>query len=146
MMKQNIQNDMKVAMKAQDAKRLLVIRTLLAAIKQKEIDEQVELSDAQVLAVVDKMVKQRQDSIKQFELAKRQDLINVEAFEISILQAYLPPPFSQEEIQALVETAMKTVNATGVQDIGKVMDLLKPQLQGRADMSVVSKLVKEKLF
>lgn len=145
MTKQDIQNDMKAAMKAKASERLLVIRTLLSAIKQKEIDEQIELDDAQVLAVIDKMIKQRQDSIRQFEQAKRQDLIDVEAFEISVLQAYLPPALSQEEIQALIATAITTTQATSMQDMGKVMELLKPQLQGRADMASVSKLIKEKL-
>jgi uncharacterized protein YqeY len=145
MIKQNIQNDIKAAMKAKDAERLLVVRTLLSAIKQKEIDEQIELDDTQVLAVIDKMLKQRQDSIKQFEQAKRQDLIDVEAFEISILQAYLPPALSHEEIQDLITNAITNTQATSIQDMGKVMEALRPQLQGRADTGAVSKLIKEKL-
>jgi uncharacterized protein YqeY len=144
-LKQNIQNDMKAAMKAKDSQRLLVIRTLMAAIKQKEIDEQIELDDTQVLAVIDKMLKQRQDSINQFAQANRQDLIDKETAEAAILQTYLPPQLDQTEIEKMIAQTITETGAAGMQDMGKVMGILKPQLQGRADMGAVSKLIKDKL-
>lgn len=144
-LKQNIQNDMKEAMKAKEASRLGVIRLLLSAIKQVEVDERIEMEDPQILAVIDKMIKQRQDSINQFQQAGRQDLADQEAFEISILQAYLPPPLSDDEVQALVQAAIEKTGATSMKEMSSVMAILKPQLQGRADMGAVSKIIKAKL-
>ncbi|MFT3742174.1 MAG: GatB/YqeY domain-containing protein [Gammaproteobacteria bacterium] len=144
-LKQRIQADMVAAMKAKDAKRLGVIRLLMAAIKQREVDERITLDDAQVLAVIDKMLKQRQDSISQFQQAGRTDLVEQETFEAEILQAYLPEPLSEAEISEAIQQAIATTNASGVKDMGRVMAELKPKLQGRADMTVVSNLVKQKI-
>ncbi|MDR2240794.1 MAG: GatB/YqeY domain-containing protein [Zoogloeaceae bacterium] len=150
-LKARINEDMKTAMKARETARLGAIRLLLAAIKQREVDERIELDDAAVLAVIDKMLKQRRDSITQYEQAGRQDLADAEKFESRVLSAYLPQPFSAEEIQAAVAEAIATVatvaasGAAGPQDMGKVMAALKPKLAGRADMSQVSGLVKAAL-
>lgn len=144
-LRQQVQEDMKAAMKAQDAKRLGAIRLLLAAIKQREIDERIVLDDAQVLAVIDKMIKQRQDSVEQFQNAGRTDLADQENFEISILSTYLPPALSEQEIAEYIQKAIQSLGATSMKDMGKVMAELKPQLQGRADISLVSAKVKELL-
>ena len=144
-LKAKITEDMKVAMKARETARLGAIRLLLAAIKQREIDDRVELDDAGVLTVIDKMLKQRRDSISQYESADRQDLADVEKFEIGVLSDYMPQALSPAEIQAAVIEAVAASGAAGMQDMGKVMAVLKPKLAGRADMSQVSGLVKTAL-
>ena len=136
---------MKSAMRAKDAPRLGAIRLLLAAIKQKEVDERAELSDADVLAVIDKMIKQRRDSITQYEAGKRQDLADAEKFEISVLTAYMPQQLADDDIAAAVASAVQESGAQRMSDMGKVMALLKPKLAGRADMGKVSALVKSRL-
>ncbi|MEN8176418.1 MAG: GatB/YqeY domain-containing protein [Pseudomonadota bacterium] len=145
MLKQRIQDDMKAAMKGGDKARLGIIRLILAAIKQREVDERIELDDAEVLSVLDKMVKQRRDSVTQFEQAGRDELAAQENFEIGVIQDYLPAALGEDEIARLVDEAMSTSGAQGMRDMGKVMAILKPQLQGRADMGAVSALVKQKL-
>ena len=144
-LKQRIQDDMKTAMKAQETQRLGTIRLLMAAIKQREVDERITLDDSQILAVIDKMIKQRQDSASQFQQANRMDLADQENFEISVLQAYLPPALSEQEIRGLIDQAVTALNASSMKDMGRVMAELRPQLQGRADMAVVSGIIKEKL-
>jgi uncharacterized protein len=145
MLKQRIQDEMKSAMKAGEKARLGVIRLILAAIKQREVDERIELDDAQVLAVLDKMVKQRRDSITQYDGAGRKDLADVERFEIEVIQTYLPAGLSDEEISVLVTAAIAESGAAAMSDMGKVMAILRPQVQGRADMGAVSALVKQRL-
>jgi uncharacterized protein len=144
-LKRRIQDDMKLAMKAGDKSRLGVIRLILAAVKQREVDERIELDDAQVLAVLDKMVKQRRDSISQYTTAGRNDLAEVEQNEILVIQDYLPPALSTEEIEEMIVKAISDSDALAVGDMGKVMALLKPLLQGRADVGVVSAQVRAKL-
>jgi uncharacterized protein YqeY len=144
-LKGRIGEDMKTAMKARETARLNAIRLLLAAIKQKEVDERIELEDATVLAVIDKMLKQRRDSIAQYEKAGRQDLADAEKFEVEVLSGYMPLALTAEEIQVAVAKAVAASGATGPQDMGKVMAALKPQLAGRADMGRVSGLVKAAL-
>ena len=144
-LKQQLTDDMKAAMKSGDKHSLGVIRLANAAIKQKEVDERVELDDAQVLAVLEKMVKQRRDSVQQYEAANREDLAAVERYEISVIQGYLPQPLDAAQIDALVAAAIAESGAAGPQDMGKVIALLKPQLAGRADMGKVSGLVKQAL-
>jgi hypothetical protein len=144
-LKEHITEDMKAAMRAQDKARLAAVRLLQAAIKQREVDERIVLDDAQVLAVIEKMLKQRRDSIEQYEKAGRQDLADAEKFEVSILQAYMPQPLSDREITALIDQAVAASGAAGMKDMGKVMALLKPQIAGRADGAKVSALVKTKL-
>lgn len=136
---------MKAAMKGGDKPRLGVIRLILAAVKQREVDERIELDDEQVLAVLDKMVKQRRDSIKQYGDAGRHDLANAEQAEIVIIQDYLPEALSDDEIAAIVEQAISDTGAESMKDMGKVMGKVKPQVQGRADVGAVSGLVKQKL-
>jgi uncharacterized protein YqeY len=145
MLKQRLQDEMKAALKAGDKRRLGVIRLINAAIKQREVDERTELDDAQVLAVLDKMVKQRRDSIAQYSGAGRQDLADVEQFEIEVIQGYLPAALSDAEIADLVAAAIAETGAAAVSDMGKVMAILKPKVQGRADMGAVSALVKRQL-
>ncbi len=145
MLKQRIQDEMKAAMKAGDKRRLGVIRLLLAAIKQREVDERIELDDAQVLAVLDKMVKQRRDSLDQYEKAGRDDLAEQEQYEIEVLQAYLPAALSDDEISALISDAIASTGASSLRDMGKVMGIIKPKAQGRADMGAISALVKQQL-
>jgi uncharacterized protein YqeY len=145
MLKAQIQSDMKTALKAGDKTRLGVIRLILAAIKQREVDERIELDDSQVLAVLDKMVKQRRDSIEQFGAANRQDLVDVERFEVEVIQGYLPAALTEAEIAALVESAVAESGASAMCDMGKVMAVLRPQVQGRAAMGAVSALVKRRL-
>jgi hypothetical protein len=140
-----IAEDMKSAMRAKDAPRLAAIRLLLAAIKQREVDERIELADDQVVAVIEKMLKQRRDSITQYEAAGRQDLADGEKFEVSVLQGYMPQALSEAEIDALVSAAVASSGAAGVKDMGKVMAIVKPQMAGRADMGKVSALIKAKL-
>ncbi len=136
---------MKSAMKGGDKPRLGVIRLLMAAIKQREVDERIELDDTQILAVLDKMVKQRRDSITQYEQAGRRELAEQEAFEITILQEYLPEALSEAEITAMIREAIQSTGAESVRDMGKVMGQLKPKMQGRADMGAVSALIKQLL-
>ncbi len=144
-LKERIQEDVKSAMRAKDAARLSTLRLLLAALKQTEVDERLELADADVLGVIEKMLKQRRESIAQYEKAARQDLADQEKFEIGVLGAYLPQQMSEAEIAQAVAAAAGEAGAVGVKDMGKVMALLKPRLAGRADMGRVSALVKAKL-
>ena len=144
-LKERISEDMKAAMRARESSKLAAIRLLLAAVKQKEVDERIVLDDAAVLAVIDKMLKQRRDSIAQYEAAGRVDLADVEKFEAALLTAYMPAGLSAEEISAAVAGAVAESGAAGPADMGKVMALLKPRLAGRADMTEVSKLVKAAL-
>ena len=144
-LKARITDDMKTAMRAKDARRLSAIRLLLAAIKQREVDERKDMSDTDVMAVIDKMIKQRRDSIEQFQKGGRQDLVDVEQFELSVLQSYMPQVLSDAAVEAAVAAAIQSSGARGMADMGKVMAVLKPQLAGRADMGKVSALVKAKL-
>ena len=144
-LKQKITEDMKAAMRSGDTKQRDTIRLLQAAIKQREVDERIELDDAAVIAVIAKMLKQRRDSIAQYEAAQRQDLANVEKDEISVLSAYMPQALSESEIEILIAEAISEAEAKGMQDMGKVMALLKPKLTGRADMAKVSSLIKGKI-
>lgn len=144
-MKAQLTAAMKDAMKAKEKERLTVIRSMLAAIKQVEIDNQTELDDAGVLAVMDKAIKQRRDAQKQYLDADRADLAEIEAFEITVIQDFMPQALTEDEINRLIEQAMAETGANTMQDMGKVMALLKPQMQGRADMGEVSKLIKAKL-
>ena len=137
--------DMKDAMRAKDKERLGTIRLILAAIKQREVDERIELDDTQVLVVLDKMLKQRRDSIKQYRDAGREELAAVEESEIVVIQHYLPAALSAEEIDTLIEEAVVTSGAEGMKDMGKVMGQLKPKLQGRADIGQVSGKIKARL-
>lgn len=138
-----IKEDMKLAMKSQEKNRLGVIRLILAAIKQKEVDERIQLDDTQILAVLDKMAKQRRESIKEFEKANRQELADKEAFELSVIQHYLPQPLSDQALQELIESTIAQSEASSVKDMGKVMNALRSHVQGRADMSKVSAKIKE---
>ena len=144
-LKLQITEDMKTAMRAKDAQRLSAIRLLLAAAKQREVDERKELTDADIIAIIDKMIKQRRDSIAQFEKGGRADLADAEKFEISVLAAYMPQALEQGEVDAAVAVAIAESAATSPADMGKVMALLKPRLAGRTDMSKVSALVKSRL-
>jgi uncharacterized protein YqeY len=144
-LKVRINEDMKAAMKARDAARLAAIRLLMAAMKQKEVDERIELDDAGIVAVIEKMLKQRKDSIAQYEAAKRQDLADAERFEVEVLTAYMPQAMGAAEVEAIVAKAVADSGARAPADMGKVMALVKPQIAGRADMGEVSKLVKAKL-
>jgi uncharacterized protein YqeY len=145
MLKDKITEDMKAAMRAKDAPRLGAVRLLLAAMKQKEVDERVELADADVLSIIEKMLKQRRESIAQFEKAGRNDLAEQEKFEIGVLSGYMPQQMPEAEVAAAVAAAVTESGATGVKDMGKVMALLKPRLAGKADMAKVSAQVKAKL-
>jgi uncharacterized protein YqeY len=136
---------MKTAMRAKDAPRLSAVRLVLAAIKQREVDERKELTDADVVAVIEKMIKQRRESITQYEQASRKDLADVEKFELQLLSGYLPQQISDAEVQQEVAKAVAESGASGIKDMGKVMALLKPRLGGKADMGKVSALVKTKL-
>ena len=140
-----LKEEQKIAMKAKDKPRLGTIRLALSAIKQREVDEQITLSDDDIIAVLTKMVKQRRDSVAQFEKADRQDLADVEKAEIAVLEDFMPQPLTDEEVTALIEAAIADSGAAGMQDMGKVMGVLKPQIQGRADMGKVSGLVRAKL-
>jgi uncharacterized protein len=144
-LKEQITEDMKTAMRAKDAAKLGTIRLLTAAMKQKEVDERIELTDAHVLAIVEKMLKQRKDSITQFEAGGRQDLADIEKAEVEVLSVYMPASLSDAEIRAEVDAAVAASGAAGPQDMGKVMAVLKPKLAGRADMTAVSGLVKAAL-
>jgi hypothetical protein len=144
-LKARITDDMKAAMRAKDAARLGTIRLLLAAIKQKELDERTVLDDAAIGGVVDKLIKQRKDSISQFQAAGRDDLVAAEQTELAVLQAYLPEQLSAAEVEAAVTVAIAEAGAASPKDMGKVMGLLKPRLAGRADMAQVSALIKKQL-
>ena len=144
-LKEQITEDMKTAMRAKDAERLGTIRLLLSAMKQKEVDERIELDDAQVIAIVDKLIKQRKDSVAAYESAKREDLAEIERNEIKVLEAYLPQRLSPEEINTAVLAIVKDLGATGAGDMGKVMAAVKAQLAGKADMGLVSAAVKKAL-
>jgi len=144
-LKIRITEDMKTAMRAKEAPRLAAIRLLLSAMKQKEVDERVELTDADIITIIDKMTKQRRDSIDQFEKGGRQDLADQEKFELGILQTYMPQALSAAEIDAEIAAAITSTSASAMADMGKVMALLKPKLAGRADMAKVSAQIKAKL-
>ena len=144
-MKQRLTDDMKTAMKAGEKDRLGVVRLVLAAIKQREVDERIELDDAAVLAVLEKMVKQRKDSISQYEAAAREDLAAIERYELGIIEAYLPAKMDEAAILAEIDKAIAATGAASGADIGKLMGVLKPALAGQADMGLVSKLVKQRL-
>lgn len=144
-LKDRINEDMKAALRARDAGRLSAIRLLLAAIKQKEVDERIVADDAAVTAIVEKLIKQRRDSIEQFGKAGRADLVDKEKAELDLLSGYLPQQLSEDELNAAIDTAIAEAGAAGPQSMGKVMSLLKPRITGRADMGKASALVKRKL-
>ena len=144
-LKEQISTDMKASMRAREAQRLSAIRLLLAAIKQREVDERIELDDAQVLSVVEKLIKQRRDSITQYDAAGRTDLADAERFELEVLSAYLPAQASADEVAAAIDAAVASVGAGGMQDMGKVMAALRDSLAGKADMGQVSALVRARL-
>lgn len=144
-LKTQITEDMKTAMRAQDKERLAIIRLILAALKQKEVDERIELTDEHVLAILNKMIKQRRDSISQYEAGNRADLAKQEASEITVIQTYLPAQMNTAEIEQAVAAAIQEASASSAKDMGKVMGILKGKLAGKADMTVVSAKVKEKL-
>ena len=145
LLKAKITDDMKAAMRDKDAPRLAAIRLLLSAMKQKEVDERVELSDADVVSIIDKMLKQRRESIVQYEKGARQDLADIEKFEIGVLQAYMPQALSDAEVDAEIAAAMQATGAKAMADMGKVMAMLKPKLAGKTDMGKVSALIKARL-
>ncbi|WP_312518600.1 GatB/YqeY domain-containing protein [Massilia sp.] len=144
-LKEQLTDDMKAAMRAKESGRLAAVRLIIAEVKRKELDEQTELNDTQVLAVIEKMIKQRKDSITQFEAGGRADLADIEKAELAILSTYMPAGLSDEEIAAEVAAAVAATGAAGPGDMGKLMGVLKPKLAGRADMTVVSALVKKAL-
>ena len=144
-LREKLNEDIKTAMKAREQERLAALRLMLAAVKQKEVDERITLDDAAVISVVEKMIKQRKDSIAQFEKAARKDLADKEKYEISVIEGYLPQQLSQGEIEAVVSEAIASTGAKSAADMGKVMGVVKPKLAGRADMGKVSALVKSKL-
>ena len=144
-LKAQLQQDMKDAMRSGDKRRLGAIRLILAAVKQREVDERIELDDAQVINVLDKMAKQRRDSLEHYEKAGRDDLAEQETFELDILKAYLPEQLGEAEIDALIDAAIQATGASSMKDMGKVMGQLKPKLQGRADMGAVSGRIKARL-
>jgi uncharacterized protein YqeY len=144
-LKQQLTDDMKAAMKGGEKDRLGVIRLVNAAIKQREVDERIVLDDAQVLAVLEKMLKQRKDSVTQYEGAGREDLASIERYEIGVIQAYLPAQLSAAEVEAIIVKAIADSGAASAKDMGKVVGLIKPQVAGRADMGQISQLVKQKL-
>ena len=143
--KQTISEDMKTFMRAKDTARLGAVRLLQASIKQKEIDDRVELTDDQVLSVIQKMLKQRKDSIEAYQKADRQDLIDQEQLEIDVLSKYMPEPLTDDEVSKIIDEVISEVNATDMKDMGKVVGVLKSKISGRADMGQVSKIIREKL-
>jgi len=145
-LKKRITDDMKLAMKAKDKQTLKAVRMILGAIKQKEIDDRIELDDVQVMAVIQKMVKQRKDSISQFSDAARTDLVEVEEAELVVINSYMPEQLSGEEVVAAVDKAITDSGADSMKDMGKLMGMLKGQLDGQADMGLVSRLIKDKLL
>jgi len=144
-LKPKITDDMKTAMRAKDKQRLGVIRLIQAAIKQREVDERISLDDKEVIIVLDKMLKQRRDSLAQYKKAERQDLAEQESFEIKLIQNYMPQPLSESELAELIETALTEIGATSIKELGKVMSYLKPKVQGRADMRALSTNLKKRL-
>lgn len=144
-LRDKINEDMKVAMKARESEKLAAIRLLQAALKQKEVDERIALTDADILAILDKMVKQRKDSIDQYKAGNRPDLVAKEEFELSVLATYMPQPLSEAEIDALIDKIVAETGAAGAKDMGKVMNALRPQVAGRADMGKLSGQVKARL-
>jgi len=144
-MKQQLTADMKSAMKDKDKQRLTTIRLILSATKQVEVDERIEVDDHRLIGILDKMAKQRRESISQYEQAEREDLADIERAELAIISTYLPEALSEQQITELIEQAISSTSASSMQEMGKVMVILKPQLQGRADMSQVSQLIKSKL-
>ncbi|PCJ50295.1 MAG: glutamyl-tRNA amidotransferase [Gammaproteobacteria bacterium] len=145
MLLERIKDDMKQAMRDRAKERLKTIRLILAAAKQQEVDRRVTLEDVDILAIIDKMVKQRRDSIEQFDKAGRDDLSSIEKMEIEVIQGYLPAPLTEQELSELVAEAISTSGAQSMRDMGKVMGILKPKMQGRADMGKVSGLIKSQL-
>lgn len=144
-LKQHIQDDMKQAMRAQDKQRLNAIRLILAAVKQVEVDQRITVDDQILLGILDKMAKQRRDSINQYQAANRQDLVDQEQFELNVIQGYMPAQLSEAEIDQLIAEAMQATRAQSIKDMGKVMRQLKPKVQGRADVAVVSNKLKQQL-
>ncbi len=144
-LKQQLNDDVKAAMRSKDSGRLVTLRLITAAIKQKEVDERIELDDAQVIAIIDKMVRQHKDSIEQYQNAGRTDLVEKEQSELAVVESYLPAQLSGEDVKSLVEKAINTTGASSMKDMGKVMGVLKPELQGRTDMGKVSGIVKSLL-
>ncbi|MDZ4728865.1 MAG: GatB/YqeY domain-containing protein [Xanthomonadales bacterium] len=144
-LKNQIQEDVKTAMRAREKERLMVLRLITAAIKQREVDERIELDDEQVLLVLDKMVKQRRESLEQYEKAAREDLAAQERFELELIQAFLPEPLSETELNDLIRSVIAESGASSIRDMGKVMNALRPSVQGRADMKLVSQAVKNQL-
>lgn len=144
-LKLRLQDDRKTAMRNQDKQRLGVIQLIMAAVKQWEVDERKEMTDQQLLVILDKMVKQRRDSITQFQAGNRQDLVDIEVYELNLIQEYLPTALSADEVAHLIKSAIAQTGAQGPQDMGKVMAILKPQLQGRADVGAVSVEIKKML-
>jgi hypothetical protein len=144
-LRQKINDDMKVAMKAREAERLAAIRLLQAALKQKEVDERVELSDDMVLAIIDKMLKQRKDSIEQYTAGNRADLVAKEEFEVTVLSAYMPAQLGEAELAAIVDAVIAETGAVSAKDMGKVMNALRPKVAGRADMGKLSATIKARL-
>ena len=144
-LREQLNEDIKTAMKAREQDKLGALRLLLSAVKQREVDERITLDDAGVVATIEKMIKQRKDSIAQYEKAQRQDLADKEKFEISVLEGYMPKQLSEAEVASIIEAAVASTGAKGPADMGKVMGVVKPQLAGRADMGKVSGLVKAKL-
>jgi uncharacterized protein YqeY len=144
-LRDQLNEDIKAAMKAREADRLGTLRLMLSAVKQREVDERITLDDAGVVAVVEKMIKQRKDSIAQYEKAQRQDLADKEKYEISVIEGYLPKQLSEAEVNAAIDAAIASTGAKGAADMGKVMGVVKPQLAGKADMGKVSAMVKARL-
>jgi uncharacterized protein YqeY len=144
-LKARIQDDVKSAMRSRDRESLGALRLVTASIKQKEVDERIELNDEQVLAVLDKMVKQRRESLEQFEKAGREDLAEKERFELGLIQEYLPEPLGEDELAALIQSTINGLGASSIRDMGQVMSALRGQVQGRADMKAVSQAVKQQL-
>jgi hypothetical protein len=144
-LKASITEDMKTAMRAKDSARLGAIRLLLAAIKQREVDERIELTDADVITAIEKMLKQRRDSIAAYESADRHDLADIEKFEVGVLQTYLPQQLSEDEVTAILEQVVQSTGAAGIKDMSKVMAAIKPLVAGRADMAKISGLIKARL-
>ena len=141
-LKERLNEDVKVAMRNKDRDRLVTLRMITAAIKQKEVDERVELDDTRVLAIIDKMARQHRDSIQQYEAAGRTDLVDKEKTELAIVQGYLPEQLGEEEVKQLIQSAIQTTGASSVKDMGKVMAIIRPQIQGRADMTRTGELIK----
>jgi uncharacterized protein YqeY len=144
-LKHKITEDMKTAMRAKDKPRLGVIRLMQAAIKQKEVDERIEVDNQQIIAILDKMLKQRRDSLAQYKKANRQDLVDQEAFEIEVIQTYMPQALTEAELTDLIETAINETGAASMKDLGKLMAYLKPKVQGRTDMGALSANLKQRL-